>query len=586
MANGVAIEPEPLPLFSPQGFLALMLMIPGLAAAVVSANPMTTVLRQSFNKILPAEAPDPSTLIAMRLKGSLDDTLYIDLMGGWGYSADVAVGMLAAAEQILGPGELLGMVVRGIIGPEKMASELARLGVSEESATNLAQMAETLLDPGTLVQAKFRGSPGGGNFESGMAKLGYTGESAVTFEDVSKIIGGPSDMIRWAVREVFTPEIVQELGLADEFPTEFVSQAAKIGMSDEVAGFEWKSHWVLPSVMQGFEMLHRRAKKRDGETFEMADMERLLRVQDVMPFFRELLTQIAYHPYTRVDVRRMHKMGILDEDGVHSAYLDLGFHGEKADGMTEFTIAYNTEGERELTKTEVLRAFDRGVIDEESTLELLDDVGIPKEAALIIIATQLAKVAMDTTDELSDIEIDRYIDGLISETELQDVLATLDLTASQIELLLAKARRKRLRSRKMPPAATIVEWRQADLITEGRAHDLLDRQGYDKVFRDLMLGKKEKLPSRADILDWFDRKLIDKDRAVNLLIRQGYGVEVIDFMIKKPDRKPSKADISRWLITELIDEPLAREMFAELDFAPDLIDLYIEEALPVEEVAI
>ena len=583
MANNIAVEPEPLPIFSPHGFLAMLLLIPGLTAAVISANPMTTVLRQSFNKLLPAEAPDPTTLITMRLKGQLDDALYQNLMAGWGFSNDVAVGMLAAAEQILGPGELLRMVARGIIGPDKMASELARLGISAESAGNLAQLAETLLDPNTLVQAKFRGGSGASKFDTVMTQLGYSGESASTFEEVSKIIGGPSDMIRWAVREVFTPAIVTELGLGDEFPTEFVSQAARIGMSEEVAGHEWKAHWVLPSVQQGFEMLHRRTKKRDGSTFVIEDMERLLRVQDVMPFFRDLITQIAYRPFTRVDVRRMHKNGVLTTEQVKSAYLDLGFDDEKAQAMTDFTVQFNTESERDLTKTEVMRAFDRGVIDEETALELLGDVGIPIEAAQIIIATQLAKVAMDTTDELSDIEIDRYIDGLITEDELQDVLTMLDLTASQIELLMAKARRKRLRSRKLPPATTIVEWRLRDLITDGRAHDLLDRLGYDTVFRNLMLGKKERLPSRADTLDWLDRKLITEERATEMLIRLGFASEPIKFMIKRPDRKPSKADIGRWLFNEMITEELAREMLVEHDFPPDIIDLYIEEATPLPE---
>lgn len=578
-----AIEEEPLPIFSPKGALALMLLIPGLAAAVVSANPMATVLRQSMNKILPAELPDPSTAITMRLKGQLDDSMYQEIMVRWGLSNDVAVGMLGAAEQILGPGELLGMLLRGVIAPDRFSAELARLGVSEQSASDLAQMAETLLPPDILIRAKFRGAPMAGSYESEMTRLGFTPQAAGTYEEASKIIGGPSDMIRWAVREVFTPEIVEQLGLADEFPSQFVEQAAKIGMEEEIASNEWKAHWILPSIGQAYEMLHRRAKKRDGSTFEIEDMERLLRVQDVMPFFRELLTQIAYRPFTRVDVRRMHKIGTLSREEVKSAYMDLGFDDDKAEKMTAFTIQFNTESERDLSKTEILRAFARGVIDEPMTVDLLGDVGIPIETASIIIATQLAKVEMNTTDELADIEIDRYVDGLISEDELQDVLVTLTLTAPQIELLLAKSRRKKRRSRKLPSAETVVTWYKADLIEDVRAHDLLDRLGYDPPFRSLMLGKKERLPSRADILSWYDRKLITAKRATTLLSAMGYAQEVIDLLLEKPTRKPSKADIARWLKRGLINEPAAREFLADLEFAPDLIDLYILEALGEEE---
>ncbi|KKN35901.1 hypothetical protein LCGC14_0779050 [marine sediment metagenome] len=544
-------------------------------------EPVSTLIRQQVWPLMPVQKPDPNTLVIARLKGVIDDGVYKADMLTQGFSAETADVFLKAAEQILGPGEQLRMVIRGIIGPDQMASELARLGISNESADNLAQLAETLLDPNTLIQAKFRGGPGAGKFDSVMTQLGYTSESASAFEEVSKIIGGPSDMIRWAVREVFTPEIVQQLGLADEFPTEFVTEAAKIGMEENIAKNEWMAHWVLPSIQQGFEMLHRRAKKPDGSIFVIEDMERLLRVQDVMPFFRGLVTQIAFNPYTRVDVRRMHKMGVLNREQTKSAYMDIGFDEDKAETMTAFTVQFNTESERDLTKTEIMRAFDRGVINESATVDLLSDVGIPAEAAQIIIATQLAKVSMDTTDELSDIEIDRYIDGLITEDELQDALTTFDLTASQTELLMAKARRKRLRSRKLPPAATVVEWRRNGQITDERANDLLDRMGYDEVFRRLMLGKKEKLSSRADILNWLDRKLIDKPRAVELLIRLGYANEVIEFMVDKPSRNPSRADVTRWFKKELISEEAAREMLTEMDFAPDLIDLYIEESIPL-----
>ncbi|KKK54448.1 hypothetical protein LCGC14_3084650, partial [marine sediment metagenome] len=344
---------------------------------------------------------DPGSLVVARIKGAINEDQFKGDMEKQGFSGTAADAFVRAAEQLLGPGEQLGMLIRGVIPPDRFTSELARLGVSDESAAALAQMAETLLDPGTLIRAKFRGAPIAGSYEGEMGRLGYTPQAAQTFEAATKIIGGPSDMIRWAVREVFTPEIVAELGLADEFPSEFVAEAAKIGMDEPIAKNEWMAHWVLPSIQQGFAMLHRRVKKPDGSTFEIEDMDRLLRVQDVMPFFRGMLTQIAFRPFTRVDVRRMHKMGVLDATEVKSAYMDIGFDDEKATAMTEFTIQFNTEGDRDLTKTEILRALDRRVIDEDLGVIILDDIGLSFEAASVIVATHQAKVAMDLTDELS-----------------------------------------------------------------------------------------------------------------------------------------------------------------------------------------
>ena len=498
-------------------------------------EPATLKLSQLVWPLVPIKQMDPATLIVARVKGTIDNDFYQSEMAKQGYSGGVNDALVKAAEQILGPGELLGMLVRGVIDTGKFTSELARLGVSEESAGNLAEMAEQFLTPGdllgmltrgviddgkftsdlgklgissdsasslaemaeqilpaqTLIQAMFRGEIDAGKYKSEMGRMGFTPESADTFETVSKIIGGPNDMIRWAVREVFTPEIVAELGLADEFPSEFIEQAAKIGMEEDIAKNEWAAHWVLPSVGQGFEMMHRRVKKRDGGTFKLADMERLLRVQDVMPFFRGMITQIAFRPFTRVDVRRMHKSGVLSTEEVMSAYLDLGFDDAKAQAMTDFTVQFNTESERDLTKSEIMRAFDRKVLNEEETTELLSDVGIPAEAAQIIIATQIAKVAMDTTDELSDIEIDRFVDGLISEDELQDALLQLDLVAAQVTLMMAKARRKNRRAEKMPSKADILRWWLSELIDRDSADALLERIGIRDEFRPIYLQEAE-----------------------------------------------------------------------------------------------
>ncbi|KKL23043.1 hypothetical protein LCGC14_2429360, partial [marine sediment metagenome] len=369
--EGEPIQEEFVEAISAGGFLSLLLLIPGLGIGIIAGNPVTEMFKQTMNQLIPVALPDPATAVTMRLKGQLDDAGYKQIMVRLGFTADIAERVLNAAETVLTPAELVNANFRGIIDDGRYSQEMGRLGFSPDSADD--------------------------------------------FKEVSRFVAGPTDLVRFAVREVFTPEIVAELGLADEFPSEFVEAVATWGMSEETAEDFWKSHWILPSIQQGFAMLHRRVEKPDGSTFEIEDMNRLLRIQDVMPFFRDMLVQIAFRPFTRVDVRRMHKMGVLDVTEVKSAYMDIGFDDEKATAMTEFTVQFNTEGDRDLTKTEILRALDRKVINEDLAIIILDDIGLSFEAASVIVATHQAKVAMDLTDELSDIEIDRFIDGLIAE---------------------------------------------------------------------------------------------------------------------------------------------------------------------------
>ncbi|GAG78096.1 unnamed protein product, partial [marine sediment metagenome] len=86
-----------------------------------------------------------------------------------------------------------------------------------------------------------------------------------------------------------------------------------------------------PSPQQGFDMLHRGVISDD-------ELNMLLRALDVMPFWRDKLTQIAFRPLTRVDVRRMYKQGVLTETEVYESYLIAGYNEQNAERMAEFTV--------------------------------------------------------------------------------------------------------------------------------------------------------------------------------------------------------------------------------------------------------
>ncbi|GAH79863.1 unnamed protein product, partial [marine sediment metagenome] len=74
--------------------------------------------------------------------------------------------------------------------------------------------------------------------------------------------------------------------------------AGKKGLSKEWSERYWAAHWNLPSPQQGFEMLHR-------GVINVSELNMLLRALDVMPFWRDKLTAIAFRRLTRVDIRRM-----------------------------------------------------------------------------------------------------------------------------------------------------------------------------------------------------------------------------------------------------------------------------------------
>ncbi|GAH21078.1 unnamed protein product, partial [marine sediment metagenome] len=92
------------------------------------------------------------------------------------------------------------------------------------------------------------------------------------------------------------------------------------------------------------------------------ELSRLLKSLDIMPFWRDKLTEISYNPLTRVDVRRMYKLGVLDESEVKKSYLNIGYNENDAEKMTAFTKKYEGDTEKELTKSAIDKAFKNDII--------------------------------------------------------------------------------------------------------------------------------------------------------------------------------------------------------------------------------
>ena len=182
-------------------------------------------------------------------------------------------------------------------------------------------------------------------------------------------IPGPSDLIRFAVRDAFSPEAVQTFEYHKEFPIMIAPWLEKQGYGQVLdirippgatttAGIDerqnatwmdmyWWSHWDLPSPTQAYSMFQRfYATSRYGPSpeynpeikFESAQLELLLKTADYPTYWRKRLTALAYNVLTRVDTRRMYDIGVLDEAGVYHAYRAQGYSDLNAYRLLQFTI--------------------------------------------------------------------------------------------------------------------------------------------------------------------------------------------------------------------------------------------------------
>lgn len=139
---------------------------------------------------------------------------------------------------------------------------------------------------------------------------------------------GPSDLIRFAVREAWDPATVNRFGYDREFPAPFRYFAQLQGMDFDPAwdrqyttgtgasGWDslyWRVHWENMSPHLGY-LAQQRFRATGGPgggprnpaagTWTKADTESLLKIHDYAPGFRRYMAELAYNPLRLIDIRR------------------------------------------------------------------------------------------------------------------------------------------------------------------------------------------------------------------------------------------------------------------------------------------
>jgi len=312
-------------------------------------------------------------------------------------------------------------------------SDLRDQGWTDERISLLKDVARTRLVEDLCVDMRRRGAYDETVYLESMRWLGYEAKEAKDYYAAKEVYPSASDLVRMAVKEVFTPEVVQKYGQDQDFPPKFAELAAKIGMSPDFAKWYWAAHWDLPSPQMGFEMLHRGIITQD-------DLKVLLRALDIMPYWRDKLIQAAYAPFTRVDIRRMHKVGVLTEAQVKQSYMDIGYSAEKAQALTEFTIKLNEgaggSAEKDLAKSEMVAAYKKGLVPESELRTWLLEAGYDEDEVTLLVDSATSSVAVSTKDLTQSQVKALYQKGLRTRDEVTTWLKTYKYTDAKISDLL------------------------------------------------------------------------------------------------------------------------------------------------------
>jgi hypothetical protein len=350
-------------------------------------------------------------------------------------------------------------------------NSLAKYGYSEDQIDNMFIANYQLYDIETIRIAWLRGIIDDSMVFERMREQGFTDTRTKEIMQTWPILPGPQDLFWMVGKEAFEPETYTRLGLDQEFPEEQLDWLKQQGISEGWAHKYWMAHWDQPSIQQGYEMLHR-------GVIDLEELDILFKTVEIPPYWRDKLTKIAYAPYTRVDVRRMHNLGILDDEQLIKSYKDLGYDQEHAENMALFTIRYNQEGDKEVTKGEILKGYRKKALTFEDAKDLLRTVDIPEAYAeyLLVFEDYLEEQELEDL-ALKNIE-DQYKNNLIEKNDVIARLGEMSLPSTRIDLLLEKWDIDKYENRKIPSKTDMVKFLAAGVISEDEYREEMYRLGY------------------------------------------------------------------------------------------------------------
>lgn len=409
--------------------------------------------------------------------------------------------------------ELVEMRWRGVIPEADYFKKCSQFGFNQDTAKDLFSISETLLTMHDYIALWRRGAISESDCDSHLHKMHLDSGEIEKAKTITLFFPSPPDLIRFAVREVYTPSIIEKFGAMQDLPAKYLQEAAKTGLTDEHAKNYWAAHWELPSAQMGFQMLHRRIIDEDS-------LKLLLRALDVMPFWRDALVKLSYNPLTRVDVRRMYRLGVLNEEQVTEAYLDRGYNPKNAELMTQFTVAFEADEMTGITRASVLSSFKKGIITEDQLKTYLKGFGYNPNVIEFWLSIARYDKEMDIIDSLVDEIKQRYTMGLVTLDGAREELAQYDLPASFVSEVITRLQIKQSQKIKLPSRSDLEAWLKLQIINDIEYSARMMQLGYTENDIEMYLSEitveidtsSKRFLSQKTYERWFQKQIIGEER--------------------------------------------------------------------------
>ena len=453
----------------------------------------------------------------------------------------------AIRHQLLSPAQLQDAWLRDLPVSDGIRDQLARAGYTDQDISTILQLARRPLSAGQVIEAERRGIPipDGGDWH--LQAQGYFPQDRAVLRALAQQLPTPSDLIRMGVREVFTPEIAQRFGQFEDFPPAFAQYMAQLGFSEFWARAYWAAHWDLPSATQGFEMFHRGVISRDelelllraldvmpfwrdkliqisynpitrvdvrrmyqAGVIGLDKVEETYRALGYSPEDARLLAEWVAKAYPRgsdgpggdlrtltvATIKSAYVRRLIDRDEAIERLTELDYSVDDAElivAIWDFDLAQNPDqrsdiGLKELSRSVIERAYERGLMDFNTALVELVELGYTQDDAEVLLHLVDERLA----EELTELEIEAVFSelaaGVIDESQAMERLRQFGLPDRRIQFLVQRAI---LRQRASPRRLTVSQLQQAvrrGLMSAEEMFRRLVAMGYNEADANILVA--------------------------------------------------------------------------------------------------
>lgn len=360
-----------------------------------------------------------------------------------------------------------------------------------EPQRKLTESARTKPGPHELTQLLMRGKIDFPLFSDFMRKSGVLDpEERDWYVELQKQYPGIADIIRFLLRDVADPNVVNRFSLDAEFEQKWQGDLTRYataqGIDTNLARLFWRAHWEFPSNTQLFEMLHRLRPGQVPKAIEVTenDVATVLGINDLNPYWRQRMMAISYSPLTRVDVQRAFFIGALQESDVYDSYRDLGYDDGNAKKLVEFTKELKRIRERnrlgKASPKELLKKFAAGEMTQAEFVLDLAAAGFDNDGIEAAVDSGLRRRELSLRDAKVKLLRRRYKRFEFDKNELIQNLGLLGLDASTASYLANRWELDLTAGNKLIAAEKLCKAKERGLISSTDYTNGLLKLGYSR----------------------------------------------------------------------------------------------------------